>query len=174
MSLRGLLSQTGHGSVSCLSFLCPRLVFPGALCFIPLRSSQSHPQFAWVGTLWVSDPPGFTSLPFPAWDQLPIVSAIFSSTTPHLLSLCTYQAISQFWKHTTIHFLRWGLARENSQPGWLLRQQLVVLQIAEKKREVKGKGEKERYTHLNAEFQRIARRDTKAFLWTMQRNRGNQ
>ena len=39
-----------------------------------------------------------------------------------------------------------------------------VLQIAEKRRETKGKGEKERYTHLNAEFQRIARRDKKAFL----------
>ena len=39
-----------------------------------------------------------------------------------------------------------------------------VLQIAEKKREAKGKGEKERYTHLNAEFQRITRRDEKAFL----------
>ena len=39
-----------------------------------------------------------------------------------------------------------------------------VLQIAEKRREAKGKGEKERYTHLNAEFQRIARRDKKAFL----------
>ena len=38
------------------------------------------------------------------------------------------------------------------------------LQIAVKRREVKGKGEKERYTHLNAEFQRIARRDKKAFL----------
>ena len=38
-----------------------------------------------------------------------------------------------------------------------------ALQIAEKRREVKGKGEKERYTHLNAEFQ-IARRDKKAFL----------
>ena len=38
------------------------------------------------------------------------------------------------------------------------------LQIAEKRREVKGKGEKERYSHLNAEFQRIARRDQKAFL----------
>ena len=38
-----------------------------------------------------------------------------------------------------------------------------VLQIAKKRREVKGKGEKERYTHLNAEFQRIARRDKKAF-----------
>ena len=37
------------------------------------------------------------------------------------------------------------------------------MQIAEKRREAKGKGEKERYTHLNAEFQRIARRDKKAF-----------
>ena len=40
-----------------------------------------------------------------------------------------------------------------------------ALQIAEKKREAKGNGEKERYTHLNVEFQRIARRDKKAFLW---------
>ena len=39
-----------------------------------------------------------------------------------------------------------------------------ALQIAEKRREVKGKGEKERFTHLNAEFQRIARREKKAFL----------
>ena len=39
-----------------------------------------------------------------------------------------------------------------------------ALQIAEKRREAKGKEEKERYTHLNAEFQRIARRDKKAFL----------
>ena len=39
-----------------------------------------------------------------------------------------------------------------------------ALQIAVKRREAKGKGEKERYTHLNVEFQRIARRDKKAFL----------
>ena len=39
-----------------------------------------------------------------------------------------------------------------------------ALQIAVKRRDAKGKGEKERYTHLNAEFQRIARRDQKAFL----------
>ena len=39
-----------------------------------------------------------------------------------------------------------------------------VLQIAEKRREAKGKGERERYTQLNAEFQRIARRVKKAFL----------
>ena len=39
-----------------------------------------------------------------------------------------------------------------------------ALQIAEKRREVKGKGEKERYIHLNAEFQRITRRNKRAFL----------
>ena len=39
-----------------------------------------------------------------------------------------------------------------------------ALQIAEKRRDAKGKGEEERYTHLNAEFQRIARRNKKAFL----------
>ena len=44
---------------------------------------------------------------------------------------------------------------------WLSEE---ALQIAEKRREVKSKGEKERYTHLNAESQRIARRDKKAFL----------
>ena len=44
---------------------------------------------------------------------------------------------------------------------WLSEE---ALQIAVKRREVKGKGEKERYTHSNAEFQRIARRDKKAFL----------
>ena len=44
---------------------------------------------------------------------------------------------------------------------WLFEE---ALQIAEKRRETKNKGEKERYTHLNAEFQRIARRDKKAFL----------
>jgi len=41
---------------------------------------------------------------------------------------------------------------------------LSQLQIAEKRRGAKGKGEKERYSHLNAEFQRTARKDTKAFL----------
>ena len=41
---------------------------------------------------------------------------------------------------------------------------MAILQIAEKRKEAKGKGEKERYTHLYAEFQRIARRDKKAFF----------
>ena len=44
---------------------------------------------------------------------------------------------------------------------WLSEE---ALQIAEKRREAKGKGQKEKYIHLNAEFQRIARRDKKAFL----------
>ena len=44
---------------------------------------------------------------------------------------------------------------------WLSEE---ALQIAEKRREVKSKGEEERYTHLNVEFQRIARRDKEAFL----------
>ena len=44
---------------------------------------------------------------------------------------------------------------------WLSEE---ALQIAMKRREVKGKGEKERYSHLNAEFRRIARRDKRAFL----------
>ena len=44
---------------------------------------------------------------------------------------------------------------------WLSEE---ALQIADKRREVKGKGEKERYTHLNAEFKRVARRNKKVFL----------
>ena len=44
---------------------------------------------------------------------------------------------------------------------WLSEE---AIQITERKREAKSKGEKERYSHLNAEFQRIARRDKKAFL----------
>ena len=51
--------------------------------------------------------------------------------------------------------------RNAKKEKWLSEE---ALQIAVKQREVKSKGEKERYTHLNAEFQRIARRDKKAFL----------
>ena len=55
---------------------------------------------------------------------------------------------------------------------WLSEE---ALQIAEKRRAAKGKGEKERYTHLNTELQRVARRDKKAFLSEQgQRNRGKQ
>ena len=51
--------------------------------------------------------------------------------------------------------------KEMQKAKWLYKE---VLQIAEKRREAKGKGEKERYTHVNAEFQRKARRGKKAFL----------
>ena len=51
--------------------------------------------------------------------------------------------------------------KESKKAKWLSEE---ALQIAVKRREVKSKGKKERYTHLNAEFQRIAKRDNKAFL----------
>ena len=51
--------------------------------------------------------------------------------------------------------------KKRKKAKWLSEE---ALQIAVKRRDVKGKGEKERYTHLNAEFQRIARQDRKAFL----------
>ena len=51
--------------------------------------------------------------------------------------------------------------KKSKKAKWLSEE---ALQIAEKRREAKGKREKERYTYLNAEFQRIARRDKKAFL----------
>ena len=53
------------------------------------------------------------------------------------------------------------LKKKCKKAKWLSEE---TLQIAKKRREAKGKEEKERYTHLNAEFQRIARRDKKAFL----------
>ena len=53
------------------------------------------------------------------------------------------------------------MEKKCKKPNWLSEE---ALQIAVKRREGKNKGEKERYTHLNAEFQRIARRDEKAFL----------
>ena len=51
--------------------------------------------------------------------------------------------------------------KKTKKAKWLFKE---ALQTAEKRREAKGKGENERYSHLNAEFQRIARRDKKVFL----------
>ena len=62
--------------------------------------------------------------------------------------------------------------RKCKKAKWLLEE---ALQIAVKRREAKSKGEKERHKNLNAEFQRIARKDKKALLQQpMQRNRGKQ
>ena len=60
-----------------------------------------------------------------------------------------------------------GREQDHPQQNEMQEAKIVVsnaLQIAVKRREAKSKGEKARYTHLNAEFQRIARRDKKAFL----------
>ena len=65
-----------------------------------------------------------------------------------------------------------SMEKKCKKTKWLTEE---ALQIAAKRREAKNKGEKERYSHLNAEFQGIARRDKKAFLSdSMQRNRGKQ
>ena len=62
--------------------------------------------------------------------------------------------------------------RNAKRAKWLSEE---ALKIAVKRREVKGKGKKERYKHLNAEFQRIERRDKKSLSQrSMQRNRGKQ
>ena len=65
------------------------------------------------------------------------------------------------WRFVTLY------RRQGSRPSpqkEMQKSKMAALQIGMKRREVKNKGEKERYTHLNAEFQRIARRDKKAFL----------
>ena len=73
--------------------------------------------------------------------------------------------INYGWKFVTLY------GRQGSRPSpWKIKAKKAkwlsgeALQIAVKRREVKNKGEKERYKHLNAEFQRIARRDKKAYF----------
>ena len=61
--------------------------------------------------------------------------------------------------------------KEMHKAKWM---SVEALQIAVKRREAKSKGEKERYIHLNAKFQRRARRDKKAFLSDHAKNRGKQ
>ena len=65
------------------------------------------------------------------------------------------------------------MQKKKKKKKWLPEE---ALQIAVKRREAKSKGEKERYTHLKAEFQRIARRDKKPFsaINAKKRNRGKQ
>ena len=68
------------------------------------------------------------------------------------------------WRFITLYRRWWSKPssrKRNAKGKWLSEE---ALQIIEKRRKAKGKGEKGRYTHLNAEFQRIARRDKKAFL----------
>ena len=63
------------------------------------------------------------------------------------------------------------MEKQHKKAKWMYGE---ALQIAVKRREVKSKGEKGRYKHLNAEFQRIARRDKKAFLNDQCKDRGKQ
>ena len=63
------------------------------------------------------------------------------------------------------------MEKKGQKAKWLSGE---ALKIAVKRREAKSKGEKERDKHLNAEFQRIARRDKKAFFSDLQRNRGKE
>ena len=68
-----------------------------------------------------------------------------------------------------------GSDQDHPQEKEMQKGKMVIwggLKIAEKWREAKGKGEKERYTHLNVEFQRIARRDKKAFFSDQCKDRG--
>ena len=65
-----------------------------------------------------------------------------------------------------------SMEKKCKKSKWLSEE---ALQIAEERRKEKGKGERERYTQLNAEFQRIVWRDEESLLkWTMQRNKGKQ
>ena len=72
----------------------------------------------------------------------------------------------ELWKEVTETVQETGIKTIPMEKKCKKRKMAVkeALQIAVKRREVKGKGEKERYTHLNEEFQRIARRHKKAFL----------
>ena len=65
------------------------------------------------------------------------------------------------WRFMTLYIKSIPKKKKCEKGKWLSEE---ALQIAEKRKEAKSKGEKERYTHLNAEFQRIARRDEKIFL----------
>ena len=80
-----------------------------------------------------------------------------------LLCFCLWLLLLIYWN--------WVEANTAKKAKWLSGE---ALQIAVKRREVKSKAEKERYKHLNADFQRIARRDKSLPQWSMQRNRGRQ
>ena len=78
------------------------------------------------------------------------------------------KGLSRVFSNTTVQkhqfFITQLSSQSNSHILYVTTGKTIPLQIAVKRREAKSKGEKERYKHLNAEFQRIARRDKKAFL----------
>ena len=68
------------------------------------------------------------------------------------------------WRFVTLYRRQWSGPSPRKRNAKRQNGFLINLQIVDQRREVKGKGEKERYTHLNAEFQRVTRRDKKAFF----------
>ena len=85
--------------------------------------------------------------------------------------------LSREYQHLSRRGARWLRDRSLRKTGNILNFEPCeqsALQIAVKRRETKSKGEKERYTHLNAEFRRIARRDKKAVLSEQCKEKGKQ
>ena len=78
-----------------------------------------------------------------------------------LHSICQQIWKTQQWPQDWKRLVFIPIPKKGKKAKWSSEE---ALQIAEERREDKGKGEKERYTHLTTEFQRIARRDKKAFL----------
>ena len=107
-------------------------------------------------------------VPIFAWN-VPLVSLIFlkrSLVFPILLFRQIDRVPEELWTevHNIVQEAEIKTIPKENKCKKAKRLSEETLQIAEKRREVKGKGEKERYTHLNAEFQRTARRDKKVFL----------
>ena len=97
------------------------------------------------------------------WSGIPISLRIFQSLTNRFNGLDLIECLKNNGQRfvTLYRDQDHSQEKEMQKAKWLSEE---ALQIAEKRREAKGKGERERYTHLNSEFQRIARRDKKAFL----------
>ena len=103
----------------------------------------------------------------------------FGSIPSFFLELFLHWSPVLYWSPTDLgsplsasyHFAFFPMEKKCKKAKWLSEEDL---QIAVKRRKAKSKEEKERYKHLNAEFQRVARRDKKAFLRDQQRKRGKQ
>ena len=137
-SLKALLAVI----VSQLSFFLIALTVLKGTCQIFVESPSIR---IWLVVLWLHWALGLCFLEEDHRDKIPFSSHSMKTWYQHVLSL---------WWWLLLDYLR----QNGSLVVW------GALHIAQKRREVEGKGEKERYTHLNSEFQRISRREKKAFL----------
>ena len=162
--------------------------------FVVLVQSLSHVQL--FESLWTTAQQA--SLSFTIFQSLlkllfiesvmPSNSLILSSPSPPALNLSQHRGLFQWVssshqvakvlefqpQHQSFQWLTKTIKKKKKckKKKWLSEE---TLQIAEKRRKAKGKGEKDRYTHLNAELQRKARREKKAFLSDeCKKNRGKQ